>query len=131
MKNNGFYILQISLVAALGGFLFGFDTAVISGTTEKLKDLFELSDGGLGFTVASALIGTIVGALLVGNPTDKFGRKHAARHGCALFCIGYRLCLFMGLDFVSGLPFYRWTRRGWPTCRHSTPQSDTRWSSKH
>jgi len=66
MKSNGFYILQISLVAALGGFLFGFDTAVISGTTEKLKDLFALSDGGLGFTVASALIGTIIGVLMIG-----------------------------------------------------------------
>ena len=59
--NGRTYVLRNSIVAALGGLLFGFDTAVISGTTETLQAIFNLSDGGLGFTVASALIGTIIG----------------------------------------------------------------------
>ena len=69
------YLLGCSLVAALGGLLFGFDTAVISGTTEALRAEFSLTDGTLGFTVASALIGTILGSLLAGKPADWFGRR--------------------------------------------------------
>jgi sugar porter (SP) family MFS transporter len=61
--------------AALGGLLFGFDTAVISGTTAALQSQFVLSDGALGFTVASALIGTVIGSLCAGAPADRFGRK--------------------------------------------------------
>lgn len=61
--------------AALGGLLFGFDTAVISGTTSALQKQFALSDAALGFTVASALIGTVIGSLVAGAPADRFGRK--------------------------------------------------------
>jgi sugar porter (SP) family MFS transporter len=61
--------------AALGGLLFGFDTAVISGTTSALQARFALTNGQLGFTVASALIGTVVGSLIAGWPSDRFGRK--------------------------------------------------------
>ena len=68
-------LIGSAIVAALGGFLFGFDTAVISGTTEDLKAVFDLSSGQLGFTVASALIGTIAGAILAGRPADTWGRK--------------------------------------------------------
>ena len=57
-------LVASTLIAALGGLLFGFDTAVISGTTEALRSVFGLSGSGLGFTVASALIGTILGAIL-------------------------------------------------------------------
>jgi sugar porter (SP) family MFS transporter len=64
-----------TLIAALGGLLFGFDTAVISGTTEALVSVYGLSGFGLGFTVASALIGTILGSMVVGQPTDAFGRR--------------------------------------------------------
>ena len=64
-----------TVVAALGGLLFGFDTAVISGTTTALEEVFALDASLLGFTVASALIGTIIGAFTVGGPTDRFGRK--------------------------------------------------------
>ncbi len=64
-----------TIIAALGGLLFGFDTAVISGTTEALKDVYDLSSFGLGFTVASALIGTIVGAIAAGRPADRYGRR--------------------------------------------------------
>jgi MFS transporter, SP family, xylose:H+ symportor len=57
------YLLACALVAALGGLLFGFDTAVISGTTDALRAKFALNDNLLGFTVASALIGTIIGSI--------------------------------------------------------------------
>lgn len=61
--------------AALGGLLFGFDTAVISGATQALQAQFGLTDAMLGFTVASALIGTVLGSLVAGAPADRFGRK--------------------------------------------------------
>lgn len=64
-----------TIIAALGGLLFGFDTAVISGTTAALQSVFGLSGFWLGFTVASALIGTIVGSLIVGRPADTVGRR--------------------------------------------------------
>lgn len=68
-------LLTAAIIAALGGLLFGFDTAVISGTTAQLRDIYQLSSAGLGFTVASALIGTIFGALLAGKPADDMGRR--------------------------------------------------------
>ncbi len=68
-------LLRGSIIAALGGLLFGFDTAVISGTTDQLRVVFLLEGVGLGFTVASALIGTIFGALFASSPADKIGRR--------------------------------------------------------
>jgi len=62
-------------IAALGSFLFGFDTAVISGTTDALRSHFILDSNQLGLTVASALLGTIVGALGAGKPAELYGRK--------------------------------------------------------
>jgi sugar porter (SP) family MFS transporter len=69
------FLLRSAIVAALGGLLFGFDTAVISGANDTLRALWNLSDAQQGFTVASALIGTIIGALFVGWPTDRIGRR--------------------------------------------------------
>lgn len=68
-------VIRSAIVAALGGLLFGFDTAVISGTTNNLRSVFDLSEFGLGFTVATALIGTIIGAMSAGRPADIWGRK--------------------------------------------------------
>lgn len=70
-------VLRSAIIAALGGLLFGFDTAVISGTTSDLTRVFELSGFGLGFTVATALIGTVAGAAYAGlaKPADTYGRK--------------------------------------------------------
>lgn len=68
-------LLRCSLIAALGGLLFGFDTAVISGTTEHLKEVFDLGGFWLGFTVSSALIGTIMGAMFASVPADWLGRR--------------------------------------------------------
>ena len=68
-------LLRASIIAALGGLLFGFDTAVISGTTDYLREVFDLTANTLGFTVASALIGTILGAMFSGKPSDALGRR--------------------------------------------------------
>jgi sugar porter (SP) family MFS transporter len=69
------YLICSAIIAALGGLLFGFDTAVISGTTDSLRQVFSLNDFSLGFTVAIALIGTIVGSISVGGPSDVLGRR--------------------------------------------------------
>ncbi len=74
-QHNSSTLLSSTLIAALGGLLFGFDTAVISGTTGALQDVFGLSGFWLGFTVASALIGTVFGAMLAGRPADIAGRR--------------------------------------------------------
>ena len=67
-------LVKSTIVAALGGLLFGFDTAVIAGTTGALTTLFHLSPASLGLTVAVALWGTIAGAMLAGLPGDRYGR---------------------------------------------------------
>ncbi len=64
-----------SIIVALGGFLFGFDTAVISGAEKQIQELFHLSSFMHGFTISSALIGTVAGALISGKPADRYGRK--------------------------------------------------------
>jgi MFS transporter, SP family, arabinose:H+ symporter len=68
-------VLTWSIIVALGGFLFGFDTAVISGVEQHIQRLFQLSSFLHGFTISSALIGTVTGALISGRPADRFGRK--------------------------------------------------------
>lgn len=70
-------ILFLSLVAALGGFLFGFDSGVINGTVDALQSEFNSGDVGTGFNVASMLLGCAVGAFFAGNLADKFGRRPA------------------------------------------------------
>jgi sugar porter (SP) family MFS transporter len=72
-KNS--YVFFISLTAALGGFLFGFDTAVISGTEQAIQEIWQLSDWMHGFSIAIALYGTVIGALAAGYPANRFGRK--------------------------------------------------------
>ncbi|KPK86646.1 MAG: MFS transporter [Bacteroides sp. SM23_62_1] len=69
------YVISNTVIVALGGFLFGFDTAVISGVEGSLEKFFELSRFWLGFTVAIALIGTAIGAITISRPGDHFGRK--------------------------------------------------------
>ncbi len=76
MNSNSIRTVFIwSIIVALGGFLFGFDTAVISGVEQQVQELFSLSSFMHGFTIASALIGTVIGALIAGRPADRFGRK--------------------------------------------------------
>ncbi len=64
-----------SITSALAGFLFGFDTVVISGAEQKIQSLWNLSPGLHGMAMAAALYGTVLGSLLGGWPTDRFGRK--------------------------------------------------------
>jgi MFS transporter, SP family, xylose:H+ symportor len=69
------HLLRSALVAALGSLLFGFDTAVISGTTDALRLRFLLDSNQLGVTVASALLGTIFGSIGAGRPAERYGRR--------------------------------------------------------
>lgn len=71
------YMFWVAFVAALGGLLFGFDTAVISGAEKQIQEVYHLNDFAHGFTMATALIGTIIGALFCGKPTDRYGRKRS------------------------------------------------------
>jgi len=80
-------LLRSAAVAALGGFLFGFDTAVISGATDALRLRFVLDSNQLGFTVASALIGTIFGSIGAGPPAERFGRVPVLRVLAVLYLI--------------------------------------------
>ena len=77
MKNNTLYIVLVTLIVALGGFLLGFDSAVISGATPFYKNVFGLDSGSwiLGFSVSSIIAGAIVGNFIGGPFSDKLGRK--------------------------------------------------------
>ena len=85
---NYSYILGISTVAALGGFLFGFDSGVINGTVDALNRAFHSSNLGSGFNVASILLGCAVGAFLAGTLADKFGRRSVLIVTSVLFVWG-------------------------------------------
>jgi MFS transporter, SP family, arabinose:H+ symporter len=103
-------LAKSTVVAALGGLLFGFDTAVIAGTTAGLTQTYNLSPGALGMTVAAALWGTVFGAMLAAIPGDRFGRRDSLRImavlyivsslGCALAWSWGALVLFR---FIGGL----------------------------
>jgi MFS transporter, SP family, arabinose:H+ symporter len=97
-------LIFITLTAALGGFLFGFDTAVISGTTSALEKLFSLDKFWLGFTVAIALIGTIAGTILVGKPADKYGRRQILFYLAIFYALSALGCAF-SFDWISFLFF--------------------------
>ncbi len=75
-ENNLPRVIFLSVVAALGGFLFGFDSGVINGTVGALQEAFDSDAVGTGFNVASMLLGCAAGAFFAGTLADKFGRKH-------------------------------------------------------
>lgn len=85
-------LLQSAAVASLGSLLFGFDTAVISGATEALRQHFALDAGQLGFTVASALLGTVVGSLAVGGPLESRGRRVVLRALAIVYVVSAAGC---------------------------------------
>jgi MFS transporter, SP family, arabinose:H+ symporter len=87
-------ILFWSVTSALAGFLFGFDTVVISGAEQTIQSLWGLSAGMQGFAMASALYGTVLGALLGGWPTDRFGRKKTLLTIGVLYLISAVGCAF-------------------------------------
>jgi sugar porter (SP) family MFS transporter len=103
---GGGILLISAIVAALGSLLFGFDTAVISGTTEALRQVFTLNDFYLGLTVSSALIGTMVGSLLVGRPADWWGRRPVLAMLAVLFVISALGCALAWSWYA--LLFFRW-----------------------
>ena len=94
------YILLLSIIAALGGFLFGYDEAVISGTVAEVSQQFDLSSLGKGWFVSSALMGAIFGVLGGGALSDYFGRKNTMITAAALFAVSMVGCALAG-GFVS------------------------------
>ena len=97
-------VVFLALVAALGGILFGYDTAVISGTTEIVKGQFGLSTGGEGWYVGCALIGSIVGVLVAGMLSDFLGRKKTMLISALLFSISAIGCA-VSADFTQLVVF--------------------------
>ncbi|WP_319271367.1 sugar porter family MFS transporter [uncultured Draconibacterium sp.] len=103
-------VLLIAIIIALGGFLFGYDIAMMSGTTTQLESLYNLNSFWLGFTTAVAIIGTIVGTIIIGKPAEKFGRKKSLILLSGLFALsslGSAFALSWGMllffRFVTGI----------------------------
>jgi SP family arabinose:H+ symporter-like MFS transporter len=104
------YLLRSTIVAALGGLLFGFDTAVISGATSALTNEYALTPAMLGLTVGAALCGTVIGSMFAGPPSDRYGRRGSLQAlailyivtalGCALAWNWHSFLLFR---FIGGL----------------------------
>lgn len=99
------YLIFLSVVAAMGGFLFGYDTAVISGTIAQVSQLFELDALQQGWYVGCALVGSIVGVLFAGILSDKFGRKLTMIISASLFSVSALGCAICA-DFTQ-LVLYR------------------------
>jgi sugar porter (SP) family MFS transporter len=121
-KTGNSYVNKLAIIASLGGFLFGYDTAVISGTINFVTSQFQLNSTGTGWYVSSALVGCILGVSIAGVLSDKYGRKKLlilsalffgiSAVGCA-FAIGftdlviYRLIGGLGIGVASMLsPLY-------------------------
>lgn len=81
------YVVLLSLVAALGGLLFGYDTAVVSGAVGFLRERFELDAWSKGFAASSALLGRILGAAAAGTMSDRFGRRSVLLLSAVLFTV--------------------------------------------
>lgn len=121
-KGSNFYLFGLAIVAAMGGFLFGYDTAIISGTLSFVKTQFSLNSIAEGWYVSSAIVGCILGVAGAGFLSDKFGRKlslllaaflfFVSALGCAItpsqsFLIVARLIGGMGVGIASMLsPLY-------------------------
>ncbi|HXC97227.1 MAG TPA: sugar porter family MFS transporter [Edaphobacter sp.] len=97
-------VIESTIAAALGGLLFGFDTAVIAGITKALTTRFQLTPTTLGLTVAIALWGTIVGAATGGYAGDRFGRRGSLRVLAVLFIASALGCAF-AWDWISFMIF--------------------------
>ena len=87
-RANMDFIGAIVAVATIGGFLFGYDSGAVNGTQDGLRQAFALSDGGLGFTVGSLLIGCFIGAFLAGRLADVMGRRNVMMLAAVLFLVG-------------------------------------------
>lgn len=103
-------VVLLALIAALGGFLFGFDSAVINGAVTAIESTFHAGAGALGLTVSSALLGAAGGALVAGTIADRYGRLAATRLAAVLFFISafgagfaHSLLVLAGFRFIGGL----------------------------
>lgn len=107
MRKNS--VIAWSMVVALGGFLFGFDTAVISGAEKSIQAYWNLSVFQHGLTISIALIGTVMGSLLGSKPSDRFGRKNTLYFAAAylLSSVGTAFAtnwyIFLAFRFLGGL----------------------------
>ncbi len=100
MKTNRGYVLFMAVVAAIGGILFGYDTAVISGTISNVTAQFGLDTLQQGWYVGCALIGSIIGVLFAGALSDSIGRKKTMLIAATLFCLS-AVCCAISADFVQ------------------------------
>lgn len=103
-------MFKSSLVGALGGLLFGFDTAVIAGTTHALSAEYHLDEAALGFMVSSALWGTVISSMLAGIPGDKIGARDTLRFAAILYvasaagcALAFNLPSLILFRFIGGL----------------------------
>jgi len=104
------HLIQYTVVAALGGLLFGFDTVVISGATDALKNLYQLTPLLLGITVASGLCGTVFGSMFAGQPSDRYGRRGCLQALAVLYVVTALGCalapswsVFVTFRLIGGL----------------------------
>lgn len=95
-KVNFSYLIFLSVVAALGGFLFGYDAAVISGTISQVTARFSLDEIQVGWFVGCALIGSIIGVLMAGKLSDRWGRKVTMLVAAVFFSVSGIACAFVG-----------------------------------
>lgn len=100
MKTNRGYVLFMAVVAAIGGILFGYDTAVISGTISNVTAQFGLDTLQQGWYVGCALIGSIIGVLFAGALSDSIGRKKTMLIAATLFCLS-AVCCAISADFIQ------------------------------
>lgn len=102
---NNSYVIGISFISALGGYLFGFDFAVISGALPFLRTAFALDAWWEGFLTGSLALGCIVGCLVAGNLADRYGRRPGLMLAAAIFAISS-----LGMALANGLTFFVITR---------------------
>lgn len=107
---NNRYIIGISFISALGGYLFGFDFAVISGALPFLREAFQLDAWWEGFLTGSLALGCIVGCLVAGKLADRYGRRPGLSFAAVIFALSSlgmalsnTLSIFVAMRFASGI----------------------------
>ena len=104
------YLLYCAAVAALGGFLFGFDSGVISGCEQAIQNEFSLAPFWHGLVVAGALIGTVIGVFCASGPADRFGRRPTLMMMATLFLVSALGCAFTVTNKSIGPHMLGWMR---------------------